>query len=56
VSKASPKQVFVPCYCHRLAQAREPSLSESGLIAQAKASSLSENCRFCVVWMQLRRT
>jgi len=32
-SKVSPKRVFVSCYCHRLAQAREPSLSESGLIA-----------------------
>jgi len=41
--KASPKREFAECHCNALAQAREPSLSETGLIALAKASSLSEH-------------
>jgi len=37
-----PKREFVECHYNELAQAREPSLSETGLIAWAKASSVSE--------------
>ncbi|QCD86514.1 hypothetical protein DEO72_LG3g1037 [Vigna unguiculata] len=40
--KDSPKREFVEWHCNELAQAREPSLSKTGLVAWAKAFSLSE--------------
>ena len=42
-SVVSPKREFAYCHCNALAQAREPSLSETSLVTWAKASSLSEN-------------
>jgi len=46
--KSSPKRDFAVSHWSMLAQARKLSLSETGLVAQAKAFSPSDYSAFCV--------